>query len=151
LLTVEGDELAATAIRVNGHYALRYDTAADSGNGAWMLLNPSQIAGVLAPYAGSSAPSGWLLCYGQAVSRTTYAALFTVLSTTYGAGDGSTTFNLPDLRGRSVFGKDDMGGSTAARLGSIITGTTLGATGGTERHTLTTAQLPSITPAGSIS
>lgn len=73
-------------------------------------------AGVLAPYAGSAAPTGWLLCHGQAVNRTTFAALFAVLGTTYGAGDGSTTFNLPDMRGRVVAGKDDMGGSAANRL-----------------------------------
>src|SRR5688572_3046478 len=53
-------------------------------------------AGVIVPYAGAVAPTGWLLCYGQAVSRTTYATLFTAFSTNYGIGDGATTFNLPD-------------------------------------------------------
>lgn len=92
--------------------------------------------GSVMPYAGSSAPTGWLLAYGQAVSRTTYAGLFAVIGTTYGSGDGSSTFNLPDLRGRSVFGKDNMGGSAASRVTngtSGITGTTLGAAGGDER------------------
>lgn len=56
------------------------------------------------PYGGASNPSNWLLCDGSAVSRTTYAELFGVISTTFGAGDGSTTFNLPDLRGRNVVG-----------------------------------------------
>lgn len=91
--------------------------------------------GAVVPYAGSSAPTGWLLCYGQTVSRTTYADLFAVLGTTYGAGDGST-FGIPDLRGRAVFGKDNMGGSAASRVTngtSGITGTTLGAVGGDER------------------
>jgi len=104
--------------------------------------------GVLLPYAGSSAPTGWLLAYGQAVSRTTYAALFAAISTTYGTGDGSTTFNLPDLRGRVVAGKDNMGGSAANRLtsgGSGVDGATLGAAGGSETHTLTEAQMPSHT------
>jgi len=73
-------------------------------------------SGMLAPFAGTSAPSGWFLCYGQAVSRTTYAALFTAIGTVYGIGDGSTTFNLPDLRGRTIAGQDDMGGSAASRL-----------------------------------
>lgn len=72
--------------------------------------------GVVVPYAGASAPSEWLLCYGQDISRLTYAALFAALGTTYGAGDGLTTFALPDLRGRAVAGKDDMGGSAASRL-----------------------------------
>ena len=99
--------------------------------------------GVVNPFAGATAPSGWLLCYGQAVSRTAYPVLFTTLSTTYGSGDGSTTFNIPDMRGRVVAGEDDMGGTAASRLtnaGSGITGTTLGATGGAETVTLTSAQ-----------
>lgn len=98
-------------------------------------------AGVCVPYAGASAPEGWLLAYGQTVSRTTYAALFAEISTTYGSGDGSTTFNLPDYRGRAPFGKDDMGGSAAGRLNNTgingttqnPVGTTLGATGGSDR------------------
>jgi microcystin-dependent protein len=104
-------------------------------------------SGAIIPFAGSTAPvSGWLLCYGQAVSRSTYANLFAAISTTYGSGDGSTTFNLPDLRGRAPHGVDNMGGTAASRVtsgGSGITGTTLGATGGAETVTLTTAQLPS--------
>lgn len=91
--------------------------------------------GIVWPYAGSAAPTGFLLCYGQAVSRTTYANLYAVIGTTYGTGDGSTTFNLPDLRGRAVFGKDDMGGSAASRVTNAvsgITGTTLGAAGGSQ-------------------
>ena len=103
-------------------------------------------AGMVMPFAGTSAPTGWLLAYGQAVSRTTYADLFTAISTTYGSGDGSTTFNLPDLRGRTIAGQDDMGGSSANRLTNQsggLNGDTLGATGGAETHTLTTSQMPS--------
>lgn len=103
-------------------------------------------SGVVLPYAGTTSPIGWLLCYGQTVSRTTYADLFAAISTTYGAGDGLTTFALPDFRGRIAAGKDDMGGSTASRLtaaGSGITGTTLGDAGGAETHTLATTQLAS--------
>lgn len=102
--------------------------------------------GHMAPYAGATAPPGWLLCYGQAISRSTYAALFLAIGTVHGAGDGATTFNVPDMRGRTVAGKDDMGGAAANRLtsgGSGITGTTLGAAGGTETHTLSIAQLAS--------
>lgn len=99
-------------------------------------------AGVVWPYAGASAPSGWLLADGSAVSRTTYASLFAAISTTYGVGDGSTTFNLPDAKGRVIAGKE----ATATRLtsaGGGVDGATLGATGGTDSHTLTTAQMPS--------
>lgn len=104
----------------------------------------STPSGVINPYAGSTAPDGWLLCYGQAVSRSTYSALFTVLSTVYGTGDGSTTFNIPDLRGRFLAGKDNMGGTAASRLTNSATGgvvgSTLGATGGEQAHSLTSAE-----------
>jgi microcystin-dependent protein len=100
----------------------------------------SAPAGAIEAYAGSTAPTGWLLSFGQAVSRTTYANLFAVISTTYGVGDGSTTFNLPDLRGRAVAGVDNMGGTDAGRL-SISN--TLGTTTGAETHTLSSAEMPS--------
>lgn len=116
-------------------------------------LFSSVPAGSVLSYAGASAPSGWLLCDGTAVSRTTYAALYAVIGDTYGAGDGSTTFDLPDLRGRAVFGKDDMGGSAASRLtgnpdnGSGIDGSALGNAGGQEHYDISQegydpAQLP---------
>lgn len=107
--------------------------------------NDGVPAGVAADFAGSTAPSGWLMCYGQAVSRSTYAALFTAIGTTYGVGDNSTTFNLPDARGRVIAGKDNMGGVSASRLtgqtGGVV-GNTLGAAGGEEQQTLSTAQMP---------
>lgn len=115
------------------------------GDGTWATITGVPSGSVM-PYAGSSAPTDWLLCSGAAVSRTTYAALFAVIGTTYGSGDGSTTFNLPDLRGRSAFGVDNMGGTAANRItsgGSGITGTTLGAAGGAETVTLSTSQIPS--------
>lgn len=81
-------------------------------------------SGVTLPYGGTTAPSGYFLCDGSTVSRTTYAGLFAILGTTYGAGDGSTTFNLPDLRQRFPMGKAVSG-----------TGSTLGGTGGAIDHT----------------
>lgn len=89
--------------------------------------------GMMAPYAGSAAPTGWLLCNAAAVSRTTYAGLFAVIGTTYGVGDGSTTFNLPDLRGRVPMGAGtgDATDATAHALASKA---------GTEGVTLTAAQ-----------
>jgi microcystin-dependent protein len=96
-------------------------------------------------YFGTSAPnSAFALAYGQAISRVTYAPLFALFGTTYGSGDGAGTFNLPDLRGRVLAGKDDMGGAAASRLTPFFfggTATSLGAIGGLESHTLTTAQL----------
>jgi len=103
-------------------------------------------AGTVVAYAGSTAPARWLLCFGQAVSRSDYASLFTAIGTTYGSGNGSTTFTLPDMRGRVAAGKDDMGGTAASRLTSttITSGAaTLGNSGGAQTHTLTEAQMPS--------
>lgn len=78
------------------------------------------IAGEVRTFAVSTAPAGWLKCNGAAVSRTSYARLFALLGTTYGAGDGSTTFNLPDLRGEFVRGFDDgRGVDTGRALGSF--------------------------------
>lgn len=105
------------------------------------------LVGEIRAYAGATAPSGWLLSYGQAISRTTYAALFAIIGTTYGSGDGSTTFNVPDLRGRAIAGKDDMGGSAASRLTSTTMspdGNTLGATGGAQTVTVAQANLPNV-------
>lgn len=87
-------------------------------------LSGAVATGAYMPFAGASAPSGYLLCDGSAVSRSTYSGLFAVCGTTYGIGDGSTTFNLPDLRGFIPAGKDDMGGSPAGRLSIIQNGNT---------------------------
>jgi len=88
----------------------------------------SEPAGIVMPFAGTVEPQGYLFCDGSAVSRDTYAALFAVIGTTYGAGDGSTTFNLPDLTGRVVIG---VSGSHA-----------LGSTGGEASHALTSGEMP---------
>ncbi len=88
-----------------------------------------------------TAPSGWLLCFGQAVSRTVYSALFALAGTKFGTGDGSTTFNLPDMRGRVPLGKDNMGGTSADRV-TDAAADSLGGVGGAETHTLTVAEIP---------
>lgn len=78
-------------------------------------VDQASLAGQVAFYGMSSAPTGWLKANGAAVSRTTYAALFAAIGTTYGGGDGSTTFNLPDLRGEFPRGFDDGRGVDAGR------------------------------------
>lgn len=88
--------------------------------------------GSIMPFGGETVPDNYLLCDGQAVSRTTYAQLFSVIGTSYGVGDGSTTFNLPDLRGRVPVGYD----STQTEFNST------GKTGGEKTHTLTVAEMP---------
>jgi microcystin-dependent protein len=100
----------------------------------------SSPTGALTAFAGSDAPTGWLLCYGQALSRATYAALFAVIGTTYGSGNGSTTFNIPDLRGRVPVALDNMGGTDADRL---TVANTLGDFGGEEKHLLIVSEMPS--------
>ena len=113
---------------------------------AKLAIGAAFVSGMVMPFAGSAAPSGWLLAFGQDVSRTTYAALFSAIGTTYGSGDGSSTFTLPDLRGRVVAGQDNMGGSSIDRLTNQtggVDGDTLGATGGAETHTLLETQMPS--------
>ena len=143
---LNGAALVGYELRKNCPVQLHYDgtqfniVAGAHGDG-------TPIAAVK-PFAGTTVPNGFLLCYGQAVSRTTYADLFGAISTTYGTGDGSTTFNIPDLRGRVVAGKDDMGGTSANRLtdqSGGLNGDTLGDTGGSETHTLTSDELPSYT------
>lgn len=87
--------------------------------------------GVVDDYAGDTAPLGWLMCDGDAVSRTTYAALFAAIGINWGAGDGSTTFNLPDLQGRVCIG---------AGTGTSLSARVLAETGGEEEHTLLTTE-----------
>jgi microcystin-dependent protein len=152
-----GVEIPAGTLIQGSPYVALYNAS----NGVFYLHNffgnPYLIPiGGSIDFWGSTAPnSSFVLPYGQAISRTTYATLFSLLGTTYGAGDGSTTFNIPDLRGRVVAGKDDMGGSAASRLSSttITSGgaTTLGGTGGAETKALSTSNLPPYTPSGSIS
>lgn len=74
----------------------------------------ADFTGFVAPFAGSSAPDGWLECDGSAVSRTTYAPLYSKISTTWGAGDGTTTFNLPDLRETALVGIGTRGSGVTA-------------------------------------
>jgi microcystin-dependent protein len=89
--------------------------------------------GTVTPFAGAAPPSGWLLCNGAAVSRVTYSRLYAAIGVTWGAGDGATTFNLPDLRGRFPIG---------AGAGTNLTSRALGATGGEEEHTLISDEMP---------
>ena len=114
----------------------------DGNTSQWMELLSSAVPTVneIMPYgtivqtARSTAPTGWLLCQGQTVSRTIYAGLFSAIGTTYGSGDGSTTFAIPNLQNRIPVG-----------LGSEAEFDTLGETGGAKTHILTTTEMPSHT------
>jgi len=133
------DELAADIVTLAALPVGRADLSPD-------VLASLVPVGVLAPYAGAIAPAGWLLCDGSAVARSIYVNLFLAIGTAYGAGDGSTTFNVPDLRGRIAAGRDDMGGPAAGRL---ALGPALGAAGGAQSHTLVAAELAAHTHSAS--
>lgn len=105
----------------------------DNINKMKQAINLNAPAGVISMYAGSTAPSGWLICNGSAVSRTTYSRLFSAIGTTYGAGNGSTTFNLPNLKGKVPVGLD----ASQTEFNS------LGKTGGEKKHTLSINEMPS--------
>lgn len=109
-----------------------------SGTSVATPSSPVLPAGVVLPWAGVSAPSGYLLCDGSAVSRTTFSTLFANIGTTYGVGDGSTTFNLPNMLGRTPVGA---GTYTDPVLGS--TTRTLGTSAGAASHTLSVSEMPS--------
>lgn len=118
---------------VDGQVYLNY--VYDSVKGAWRASNTyvdTMPAGSIIPWPAATPPPNWLLCDGSAVSRTTYAALFSVIGVLYGNGNGSTTFNLPDLRGRTIVGRDPVDSDFV----------TLGQSGGAKTHTLTEAQMP---------
>ena len=110
-----------------------------TSNGSGSALSWSTFAqpsGTLLDFAGGTVPSGFLACDGTAVSRSTYSALFAVIGITWGSGNGTTTFNVPDLRGRVTAGVGSVGTNTQPTLA-------LAATGGEQNHTLSTAEMPS--------
>lgn len=119
----------------------------NKANGAWISLLQSNATavdnnflvptGAMLDWGTGTPPTGWLICDGSAVSRTTYADLFTLWSTVYGVGDGTTTFNIPDMRERVVVGYK----AASSEFG------TLGQTGGEKTHVLTTTEMPAHTHA----
>lgn len=96
--------------------------------------------GSIVPFGSDTVPENWLLCDGSAVSRTEYAELFSVIGGNYGVGDGSTTFNLPDLRGRVPLGK-----GTGTGAGGEVYNFEIGGKGGEYSHILTVDEMPSHT------
>lgn len=138
---IAGTPYALTFVNSSSHFRLKN----------FFVVPYVMPIGAVMEFYGSSVPNGnFAFPNGQAISRTTYAALFALLGTTYGTGDGSTTFNLPDLTGRVTAMKE----ASASRLTSVYFGadsTALGATGGSQSHTLTLGELPTgITASGAL-
>jgi microcystin-dependent protein len=136
------------SVNGGGTLYIRYN---DGNSTQWVPASPAPASSAVPPgsvvdFAGAAAPAGWLFANGQTVSRTLFSALFAAIGIAYGAGDGSTTFQLPDLCGRVTGGLDNMGNIAAkGRLTSTTmtpNATTLGATGGSETVALTVAQMP---------
>jgi microcystin-dependent protein len=148
--TAPGSAVPSGTLVLGTPYTAKFSNSAS----AWILRNfygnPFSVpVGALIPYTGSTAPnSNFVLPFGQCISRTTYATYFAIVSTTYGACDGLTTFGVPDMRGRTIVAIDNLGGSAASRLTTTYYGsdpTVLGNAGGSQSHTLTVAEMPSHT------
>jgi microcystin-dependent protein len=138
LIVKDGGTVGINTSTPSASYKLDVNGNSNTANRVYqegfMLVPP----GAMMPYAAASAPGGWLLCDGSAVSRTTYATLYGLIGTTYGIGDGEFTFNLPNLKGRMIVGLNGADASFDA----------LGETGGSKTATLTTTELPAHTHTG---
>ena len=153
LLTYLSSNLNVTSSMITNGTIQSADIAAGAITADKMASNTGLPAGCIMAWTTGNAPTGWLLCGGQDVSRTIYPDLFAAIATTYGAGDGSTTFNVPDLRGRVIAGLDDMGGGGAAgRLtaGNSGISTSINSSGGSAQHTLTESEMPAHTHSGNV-
>jgi microcystin-dependent protein len=120
--------------KINDNISNALPSQTDDTN--WQFLGPNAEApGTVKDFAGASVPSGYLACDGSAISRTTYANLFTAIGTVWGVGDGVNTFNVPDLRGRATIGDGTGAGLTARTLGTKNIGE--------ETHVLSYSEMPS--------
>jgi microcystin-dependent protein len=153
--TLRGATTCISSLNVSGNSTLQGATTCISSLNVMNNLNANKVYqqiipsgfGLLVPtgciiqFGGPSAPDGWLICNGSAISRSTYSTLFATIGDVYGIGNGSTTFNLPDLRGRVPVG---------AGQGSGLTNRSLADTDGEENHTLTINEIPSHNHGGTL-
>lgn len=123
------DGEGAETIEGNTSYTLvgQYDKVTVRGSAAtWLVVSTVERAGIIKQFGNTSAPAGYLACDGSAISRTTYATLFAAISTVWGVGDGSTTFNVPDMRGAFLRGTGSHGSENMAD-GNDFAGPAVGA------------------------
>lgn len=140
--------LTSQDIVINQMVLLAYDATLNSGVGGWQLLTSPTAGGVIpsgivAHWPATTAPAGWFICDGSAKSRTGFPGLFAAIGTTYGAGDGSTTFNIPDGRGRVLAGLDPSN-STGRLTGGFsggVSAASLANAGGEQGHVLALSEL----------
>ena len=114
------------------------------GTGRLLTRNTTPV-GTIVPYAGASEPTHWHFCNGGLLVRTTTPKLFTAIGTVYGAGDGSTTYAKPDLRGRTIIMLDGAANRITSASTNGVNADTLGGIGGAETHTLVVSQVPGLT------
>ena len=150
-VTVGGNAIFKTNVSVSGNVAVAGNVSV-AGNvcasafyGDGSNLTGGMPTGAIIPWSVTVAPSGYLTCDGTAVSRSTYSALFAVVSSLYGSGDGSSTFNVPDLRGRFMAGYNAGTSRLTSVTSGMVVGDSMATTGGTQAVTLATAQIPAHT------
>ena len=142
-VTVSGNANFTSNVTVKGDVHVSSKVCASAFYGDGLNISGLLPPGVIVPYGVTAAPTGFLLCNGQAVSRTTYSALFAVVSSLYGDGDASSTFNVPDLRGRFLAGWDAGTEVLTSVTAGMIVGSPIATVGGTQAVQLTEAQMPS--------
>ena len=137
-------------VQVQGNIGVSSGINIGAGQTITVNSNPLLPVGMVMPFAGTTAPPLYRFCDGSEVSRTTFAALFEAIGTQYGAGDSSTTFNLPDMRGRVIAAPDNMGGTAAGRMNGATANSSQttnynapGVTGGSQEHIQLTGELAS--------
>ncbi len=145
-----GKSLSAGVGIAGTPYRVTYNAATQEWIFGGFFQNPYQIPiGGFLPFCSTAVPnSNFILPFGQALSRVTYAEFYNLVGTAFGAGDGANTFNAPDLRGRTIFGLDNMGGAAAGRL-TTVAGTTVGGSGGAETVGIARSNLPNVALSGS--